>query len=67
MSARNQGFRLVSLTVAVLVFGLTVATANADTIFVCWDDSGDYLTIQAGIDAASDGHEVVVCDGVYIA
>jgi len=32
---------------------------------VCWDGTGDYLTIQAGIDAASPGDEVVVCDGVY--
>ena len=47
-----------------LVLGLA-ATTSADTIYVCWDGSGDYLTIQAGIDAASDGDEVVVCDGVY--
>jgi len=45
--------------------GLMVATTNADTIRVCWDGSGDYLTIQEGIDAAVDGDEVVVCDGVY--
>lgn len=38
---------------------------NADTITVCWDGSGDYLTIQEGIDAALDGVEVVVCDGTY--
>ncbi len=47
-----------------LVLGLP-AVVSADTITVCWDGSGDYLTIQAGIDAASDGDEVVVCDGVY--
>ena len=39
--------------------------ANADTIYVCWDGSGDYLTIQEGIDAASTGDQVIVCDGTY--
>ncbi|HUU96526.1 MAG TPA: right-handed parallel beta-helix repeat-containing protein, partial [Phycisphaerae bacterium] len=45
--------------------GLTAATANVEVITVCWDGSGDYLTIQEGIDAALDSDEVVVCDGIY--
>ena len=50
----------------VLIVGTCLAAAaNADTIYVCWDGSGDYLTIQEGIDAASNGDEVVVCDGTY--
>ena len=29
-------------SVAVLLLGLTAATVHADTIYVCWDGSGDY-------------------------
>ena len=37
----------------------------AATITVNWDGSGDYTTIQAGIDAAIAGDEVVVSEGRY--
>jgi hypothetical protein len=59
-----------SLTVAlwgVPLVGLALAPAagRADTIYVCWDGSGDYVTVQEGIDAAQGGDQVVVCDGTY--
>ncbi len=65
MFTHIQTRRPVLLAAAFVALGLMAATANADTIYVCWDGSGDYLTIQEGIDAASDGDEVVVCDGTY--
>jgi hypothetical protein len=65
MPGRTQGLRLVPVTMTVPVPGLAVATTTAETIYVCWDGSGDYLTIQEGIDAAVDGDEVIVCDGSY--
>jgi len=52
------------LIASALVLSL-VAGVTADTITVCWDGSGDYLTIQDGIDAAVHGDEVVICDGTY--
>ena len=59
--------RLISApTLLVLLVGAFLATsASAETICVCWDGSGDYLTIQEGIDGAADGDAVVVCEGTY--
>ena len=37
---------------------------HADTITVCWDGSGDYTTIQAGIDAPGKQRTVY---GMYAA
>ena len=65
MSKRIPSLTAAVLAASVLVLALTAATTNADTIYVCWDGSGDYLTIQEGIDVASNGDEVVVCDGTY--
>lgn len=49
-----------------LVLGCSAAAQlHASTIRVSWDGSGDHSTIQAGIDAAVDGDEVVVAPGVY--
>ena len=41
--------------------------STAATITVNWDGSGDYTTIQAGIDAAVSGADtVVVAEGTYV-
>jgi len=44
---------------------LAAGGADGDTITVCWDGSGDYPSIQGGIDAAADEDEVVLCGGTY--
>lgn len=52
--------------VAVVAVGLFVSiTAGASIITVAQDGSGDYLTIQEGIDAASAGDTVSVMPGYY--
>ncbi len=53
----------LSLLVSFLTLSSTVFAGG--TIRVCWDGSGDYTTIQAGIDAAVNGDEVVVAEGTY--
>jgi hypothetical protein len=53
-----------SLTVVSLL-ALTAGVGRANTITVCWDGSGDYVTIQAAINGALDGDVIVVCEGHY--
>jgi len=65
MLAPVQRILFTLLALPVLVLGFATAV-QGDTIYVCWDGSGDYLTIQQGIDAADEFDEVVVCDGTYI-
>ena len=49
-----------------LAFNIFSASlCHAATITVNWDGSADYTTIQAGVNAAVDGDEVVVADGTY--
>ncbi len=64
MRVHTRNLRVAALVLPV-VLTIGVVGAYGDTIFVCSDGSGDYVTIQEGIDAASDGDEVVVCDGTY--
>ena len=54
------------LTCCLLVSLLSLAaTSTARTWYILPDGSGDAPTIQAGIDSASDGDEVVLADGIF--
>ena len=50
-------------TTALALAGFTASTAVADTIDVC--AGCDYTSIQAAIDNAADGDEILVAPGVY--
>jgi hypothetical protein len=53
----------LDLLLALLV--VTVSSASAATITVDWSGSGDYTTIQQGIDAADPRDTVLVAPGTY--
>ena len=44
---------------------LLTIPCSADIIYVNWDDSGDFTTIQAAIDAANDLDTIIVSEGGY--
>jgi len=47
------------------VLGVVCVSAGAETLYVRPDGTGDYPTIQAAVDAATDGDVIVLADGVF--
>jgi len=62
---KRQTFLAVLIVFSMSLQCLICATASADTIYVKADGTGDYPTIQAAIDAAIDGDEVIAAQGTY--
>ena len=53
------------IRVSLMMVALAASAAGAATITVDWQGSGDYATIQEGIDAAGGGDTVLVLPGTY--
>ena len=59
------GITMSRISLLLIALFISVVGLNATIITVNWDGSGDYLTIQDGIDAANDGDTVLVYPGSY--
>jgi hypothetical protein len=51
--------------ISLLIFAFLAVSASAATIYVDANGTGDYPTIQAAVDAAFDGDEIIVLPGTY--
>ena len=40
--------------------------SRVDEYLTCWDGSGDFLTVQEGIDGTPDGGTLEICSGTYV-
>ena len=60
-----MSFERILLGVFAVVFCAGAGVCFGAVITVNWDGSGDYTTIQVGINAALDGDTITVADGVY--
>ncbi|MCK4414565.1 MAG: hypothetical protein KAY32_13585 [Candidatus Eisenbacteria sp.] len=48
-----------------LLLAASACAAGAETYLVLPDGTGDFPTIQAAIDAALDGDEILLADGTF--
>ncbi|MBC8525944.1 MAG: hypothetical protein H8D22_03585, partial [Candidatus Cloacimonetes bacterium] len=54
-----------NISLLLIALFISAVALNAEIITVNWDGSGDYTTIQEGINASSNGDTVLVADGTY--
>jgi hypothetical protein len=60
---KNTNFQKLIVVCAVLIL---TAAASARSIYIDPNGTGDYPTIRDAVNAAKDGDEVVLADGIYV-
>lgn len=65
MQSKSMRVWLALLLAALLCACCVSALADAKTLTVAGDGTGDYATIQGAIDAASSGDTIVIKEGTY--
>jgi hypothetical protein len=65
MSTSNFSIKVLLIPIVILLFSMQIGICAANTIYVDQSGSGDYITIEAGINAAYVGDVVKVLPGIY--
>lgn len=61
----KKQFKFAWIFTSFICFTLMASLSHAATLTVAQDGSGDFTTIQAAVDAAAEGDEIIISGGTY--